>query len=168
VGPRAEGHRGGKGLAGRADAVLLRKAAGQLGLTAGLSAALRRKGSSPLMDRGTVLASLAVAIALGATSMSDIALLSHLSPVLGPAPSGPTARRALDLAGTPRMLDRVARRKEQRPRGRPATASTRWAPGARTPASPCMLLRPGNADSNTFTDHETGRAGSPVRPRASR
>jgi hypothetical protein len=99
----------GKGLVGHAGAVLLRKAAGQLGLTAGLSAALRRKGSSPLPDRGTVLASLAIAIALGTTSMSDIALLTHLSPVLGPAPSGPTVRRALDLAGTPRMLDRIAR-----------------------------------------------------------
>jgi hypothetical protein len=67
------------------------------------------KGSSPLLDRGMVLASLAVAIAIGATSMSDIALLAHLSPVLGAAPSGPTVRRTLDLAGTPRMLDRIAR-----------------------------------------------------------
>ena len=46
-----------------------------------------KKGTSPLLDRGTVLASLAVAIALGATSMSDIALLAHLAPVLGDAPS---------------------------------------------------------------------------------
>jgi Transposase DDE domain group 1 len=52
---------------------------------------------------------LAAAIALGATSMSDIALLAHLAPLLGAAPSGPTARRALDLAGSPRMLDRIAR-----------------------------------------------------------
>jgi hypothetical protein len=58
----------GKGLVGHAGAILLRKAADQLGLTAGLSAALRKKGTSPLLDRGTVLASLAVAIALGATS----------------------------------------------------------------------------------------------------
>jgi hypothetical protein len=29
--------------------------------------------------------------------------------VLGDAPSAPTARRALDLAGTPAMLDRIAR-----------------------------------------------------------
>ena len=99
----------GKGLVGHAGAILLRKAADQLGLTAGLSAALCRKGSSPLLDRGMVLASLAVAIALGATSMSDIALLAQLSPVLGAAPGGPTVRRTLDLAGTPRMLDRIAR-----------------------------------------------------------
>ena len=31
--------------------------------------------------------------------MSDIAVLAHLAPVLGDAPSGPTVRRALDLAG---------------------------------------------------------------------
>jgi hypothetical protein len=41
--------------------------------------------------------------------MSDIALLGHLAPVLGAAPSGPTVRRALDLSGTPRMLGRIAR-----------------------------------------------------------
>jgi NaMN:DMB phosphoribosyltransferase len=99
----------GKGLVGHAGAVLLRKASDQLGLTAGMSAALLKKGTSPLLDRGTVLVSLAVAIALGATSMSDIALLAHLSPVLGAAPSGPTVRRALDLAGSLRMLDRIAR-----------------------------------------------------------
>ena len=100
---------GGTGLVGHAGAILLRKAADQAGLTAALSAALRKAGSSPLLDRGIVLVSMAAAIALGATSMSDIAVLAHLAPVLGDAPSGPTIRRALDLAGLPGMLDRVAR-----------------------------------------------------------
>jgi len=99
----------GAGLAGHAGTVLLRKAAGQAGLTGQLSAALRKAGTSPAFDRGIVLVLLAAAIALGATSMSDIALLAHLAPVLGDAPSGPTVRRALDLAGTPAMLDRIAR-----------------------------------------------------------
>jgi hypothetical protein len=99
----------GAGLVGHAGAVLLRKAADQAGLTGQLSAALRKAGTSPLFDRGAVVVSLAAAIALGATSMSDIALLAHLAPVLGDAPSGPTARRALGLAGTPAMLDRIAR-----------------------------------------------------------
>jgi hypothetical protein len=99
----------GAGLIGHAGAILLRKAAGQAGLTAQLSAALRRKDRAPLFDRGIVLVSLAAAIALGATSMSDIALLAHLAPVLGEAPGGPTVRRALDLAGTPAVLDRIAR-----------------------------------------------------------
>jgi len=193
----------GKGLVGHAGAVLLRKASDQAGLTAGLSAALRKKDSSPLLDRGTVLASLAVAIALGATSMSDIALLAHLSPVLGTAPSGPTVRRALDLAGTPRMLDRIARARakarehawnliEKAPAGFPwlavagktlagwlvidmdatliAASSDKegaaptwkagygfhplgaWCANTREPLH--MLLRPGNAGSNTFTDHK--------------
>src|SRR5579859_3294443 len=96
-------------MVGHAGAVLLRKAADQAGLTAQLSTALRKKGTSPVFDRGTVLAPLAAATALGATSMSDIALLAHLAPVLGDAPSGPTVRRVLDLAGTAAALDKMAR-----------------------------------------------------------
>jgi len=42
---------GGTGLVGHAGAVLLRKAADQAGLTGGLSAALRKAGTSPLLDR---------------------------------------------------------------------------------------------------------------------
>jgi hypothetical protein len=99
----------GKGLVGHAGAILLRKAADATGLTALLSGALEQKGRSPLLDRGTVLVLIAAAIALGATSMSDIAVLGHLAPLTGPAPSGPTARRALDLAGSPRALDKIAR-----------------------------------------------------------
>jgi hypothetical protein len=52
----------GKGLVGHAGVVLLRKAADQPGRTAGLSAALLKKGTSALRGRGTVLVSLAVAI----------------------------------------------------------------------------------------------------------
>jgi hypothetical protein len=70
---------GGTGLVGHAGAVLLRKAADQAGLTAALGAALRKAGVSPVLDRGIVLVSLAAAIALGATSMSDIAVLAHLA-----------------------------------------------------------------------------------------
>jgi Transposase DDE domain group 1 len=193
----------GTGLVGHAGAVLLRKAADQAGLTGWLGPALRKAGSSPVFDRGAVLVSLAAAIALGATSMSDIALLAHLAPVLGDAPSGPTVRRALDLAGTPAMLDRIARARararahvwrliEDTPAGFPwlqiagktltgwlvidldatlVTASSdkegaaaTWKRGygfhplgawaANTRESLAMLLRSGNAGSNTFTDHE--------------
>jgi hypothetical protein len=100
---------GGTGLVGHAGAVLLRKAADQAGLTAVLSAALRKAGTSPVLDRGIVLVSMATAIALGAASMSDIAVVAHLAPVPGNAPGGPTVRRALDLAGGTAMLDRIAR-----------------------------------------------------------
>jgi hypothetical protein len=193
---------GGTGLVGHAGAVLLRKAADQAGLTAALGAALRKAGTSPAWDRGLVLVLLAAAIALGAASMSDIAVLAHLAPVLGDAPSGPTVRRALDLAGTAAMLDRIARARagararvwtliESTPAGFPwlaiagktltgwvvidmdATlvtarsdkqgAAPTWKKGygfhplgawcANTRECLAMLLRPGNAGSNTFTDH---------------
>jgi len=193
----------GTGLVGHAGAILLRKAADQAGLTAGLGAALRRAGKSPLLDRGAVLVSMAAAIALGATSMSDIAVLAHLAPVLGAAPSGPTIRRALDLAGTPAMLEQIAKARakarahvweliEETAPGFPwlviagktlagwlvidmdATlvtarsdkegAAPTWKKGygfhplgawaANTRECLAMLLRPGNAGSNTFSDHK--------------
>ena len=78
----------GTGLAGHAGAVLPREAADQAGLTGGLSAALCRKGASPLLDRGVVLVLLAAAIALGATSMSDIAV----PPAPGPGAGGGAER----------------------------------------------------------------------------
>jgi hypothetical protein len=193
----------GTGLVGHAGAILLRKAADQTSLTAQLSAALRKKGTSPLLDRGIVLVSVAVSITLGATSMSDIALLAHLAPVLGAAPSGPTVRRALDLAGAPAMLGKIARaRAKARAHawaliagtaagfpwlviaGKTLTgwividmdatlvtacsdkegAASTWKKGygfhplgawcRNTRECLAMLLRPGNAGSNTFTDHE--------------
>ena len=193
----------GTGLVGHAGTVLLRKAADQAGLSGQLSAVLRKAGTSPAFDRGIVLVLLAAAIAVGATSMSDIALLAHLAPVLGDAPSGPTVRRALDLAGTPAMLDRIARARArarahawqliaETPAGFPwlviagktlagwlvidldatlVTASSdkegaapTWKKGygfhplgawlANTRECLAMLLRPGNAGSNTFTDHK--------------
>ena len=193
----------GAGLVGHAGAVLLRKAADQAGLTAWLSGALRKAGQSPVLDRGVVLVLMAAAIALGATSMSDIAVLAHLAPVLGDAPSGPTVRRALDLAGTAASLERIARARakarahvwqliEGAAAGFPwlaiagktltgwlvidmdatlVTASSdkegaapTWKKGygfhplgawlANTRECLAMLLRPGNAGSNTFTDHK--------------
>jgi hypothetical protein len=77
----------GEGLVGHAGTVLLRKLADQAGLTAALGSALTRAGKFPLIDRSIALVSMAVAIALGATSMTDITLLAHLAAVLGPEPS---------------------------------------------------------------------------------
>jgi len=96
------------GLIGHAGAVLLRKLADQCGLTRALGAALGRKGKFPLIDRGVALVSMAVAIALGASSMSDVAVLAHQEPVLGAAPSDTTVRRTLELADA-RTLDKIAR-----------------------------------------------------------
>ncbi|HEY3957830.1 MAG TPA: IS1380 family transposase [Streptosporangiaceae bacterium] len=192
----------GSGLVGHAGAVLLRRAADQAGLTGFLGTALRLAGKSPLFGRGAALVSMAVSIALGATSMSDIAVLAHLSPVLGAAPSGPTIRRALHLAGSTPMLRRIAKARakardhvwkliESAPEGFPwlaiagktltgwlvidmdgtlvtaysdkEGAAPTWKMGygfhplaawcMNTRESLAMLLRPGNAGSNTFTDH---------------
>jgi hypothetical protein len=192
----------GAGLVGHAGAILLRKAADQAGLTTWLGTALRKAGTSPVLDRGVVLVSMAAAIALGATSMSDIAVLAHLAPLLGDAPSGPTVRRALDLAGGTGMLDQIARARAKArahvwqliadtPSGFPwlviaGKALTGWlvidmdatlvtAHSEKEGAAPtwkkgygfhplaawcsntreclAMLLRPGNAGSNTFADH---------------
>jgi hypothetical protein len=199
----------GRGLVGHAGAILLRKAADRTGLTSALSGALAGKGTSQLLDRGIVLVSMAAAISLGATSMSDIGLIAHLAPLLGGAPSGPTVRRALDLAGTPRMLDRIARARArarahawgliaETAAGFPwlviagkslegwividmdATlvtahsdkqgAAPTWKKGygfhplgawcRNTRECLAMKLRPGNAGSNTFTDHEEVLAGA--------
>jgi hypothetical protein len=190
-----------EGLVGHAGAVLLRKLADQCGLTSALGVALDRAGKSPLIDRGMALVSMAAAIALGATSMSDIAVLAHQEPVLGAAPSDTTVRRTLELADA-RTLDKIARARAAvrghvwslicaRPAGFPwlavagkllagwlvvdldATLITArsdkegaaptfkmgygfhplgaWC--ANTAESLAMLLRPGNAGSNTFADH---------------
>ena len=190
-----------EGLIGHAGAVLLRKLADQCGLTSALGAALGRAGKFPLIDRGMALVSMAVAIALGAASMSDIAVLAHQEPVFGAAPSDTTVRRTLELADA-RTLDKIARARAAvrahvwqlicaTPAGFPwlaiagkllagwlvidldATLITAhsdkegaaptfksgygfhplgaWL--ANTAECLAMLLRPGNAGSNTFADH---------------
>jgi hypothetical protein len=191
----------GEWLVGHAGAVLLRKLADQVGLTAALGSALARAGKFPLVDRGITLVSMAVAIVLGATSMNDITLLAHHAVVLGAEPSDTTVRRTLELAD-PRTLDKIARVRAAvrahvwslicaAPAGFPwlavaGKALAGWlvidldatlitahsdkqgaAPTfkkgygfhplgawlANTSESLAMLLRPGNAGSNTFTDH---------------
>jgi len=191
----------GNGLVGHAGAVLLRLVADRTGLTGELGPALARPRKSPQVDRGVALASMAAAIALGATSMSDIEVLSQLEPVLGVPPSDTTIRRTLELADK-RTLARVARARarardrawamiEATPAGFPwlevagkalpgwlvidldATlitarsdkegAAPTWKKGygfhplgawlANTSECLALLLRPGNAGSNTVTDH---------------
>jgi Transposase DDE domain group 1 len=190
----------GDGLVGHAGAVLLRKLADQCGLTTALSGALYRAGKFPLIDRGVALASMAVAIVLGATSMSDIALLADQELVFGAPPSDTTIRRTLELDD--RALRAIARARakvrahawgliEDTPAGFPwlrvaGKLLTGWlvidmdatlitASSDKEGAAPtfkkgygfhplgawlantreclAMLLRPGNAGSNTVTDH---------------
>ena len=97
----------GNGLVGHAGGILLRRLADRCGLTAALTAALAQKGTFPQLSRGMVLVSTAIAIAMGATAMADIAILGQLSPVLGAAPSDSTIRRVLDLASD-QVLTRIS------------------------------------------------------------
>lgn len=73
------------------------------------------------------LVSMAVAAALGATSMSDIEVMSQLGPVLGDAPSDSTIRRTLDLAALaparPPRIPRTPADPEDQPRLAPLERS---------------------------------------------
>ena len=98
----------GEGLVGHAGAVILRELADRSGLTAALGDALAREDRFPAVDRGAAMVSAAVMIALGGKSMGDVAVLGHLSRVLGEPVTWQTLRRTLDLAG-PATLEKIAR-----------------------------------------------------------
>ncbi len=113
---------GGRGLVAHAGARLLCDLADDLGLTDGLSAAMaptkrRRRGH----DRGKVLVDLAVALADGATAISDLAVLSDQPALFGEVASVPTAWRAL-AAVDDAALSRIAK-------ARSAARRRAWAAG---------------------------------------
>lgn len=191
----------GKNLIGHAGAVLLRKCADKAGLTRALSVVIPRGAGPGWWDRGTVLVSLVISIALGATSMSDINLLAHQIAVFGEPPSPATVRRCLNGLDTValgkvakvrakvrrRVWDLIAARSGGFPwllvAGKRLTgwividldatlitaqsdkqgAAVTFKKGygfhplgawcANTTESLAMLLRPGNAGSNTVSDH---------------
>jgi len=107
---------GGRGVVAHAGARLLCELADELGLTDGLSAAMaptkkRRRGH----DRGEVLVDLAVAIADGATSISDLRVLANQPSLFGEVASTATAWRtlaAVDAAAAARIAE--ARRDARR------------------------------------------------------
>jgi hypothetical protein len=86
-------------LVAHVGAVPLRLLAERTGLTAGVSAAMRRRGFDPVYDRGQVLLDLALVLILGGEAISDARSLAHLAPVIGPVPSTPTVWRTLAEAG---------------------------------------------------------------------
>lgn len=121
--PRVEMTGGGIGLVNHAGTRLLADVADRVGLTAGLSAAMaptkqRRRGH----DRGDVLVDLAVAIADGATTISDLAVLRNQPEPFGEVASHPTAWRTLDAIDAD-ALDRIRA-------GRAAARRQAWAAGA--------------------------------------
>ena len=92
----------GKNVASHVGARLLSDLADKLGLTSGLSAAMaptkqRRRGH----DRGRVLADLAVSIADGGETISDLAVLRDQPDLFGEVASTPTAWRTLEAVDGP-------------------------------------------------------------------
>ena len=65
----------------------------ELGLTGGLSAAMRRREFEQVYDRGQVLVDLTLTLIHGGDAISDFQALAHLAPVIGPVPSNPTVWR---------------------------------------------------------------------------
>lgn len=98
----------GRGVVNHAGARVLCEIADGLGLSKGLSQALaptrQRRGGH---DRGRVLTDLAVAIADGATSISDVRVLADQPDLFGAVASVPTAWRALQAVDEP-TLGRIA------------------------------------------------------------
>ena len=86
---------GGHGVVSHAGSAVVRLLADRTGLTGGLSGALARRGFAPAHDRGRVLTDLAVAIADGATTISEIDALRHQGELFGPVASDSTVWRAL-------------------------------------------------------------------------
>ncbi len=66
---------GGRGVVSHAGSAVLRLLADNTGLTGVLSRALRRRGFTPVHDRGRVLVDAAVCIADGGRVLSDLATL---------------------------------------------------------------------------------------------
>jgi len=106
---------GGKGVVAHAGARLLCDLADEVGLTEGLSAAMaptkkRRRGH----DRGEVLVDLAVAIADGATTITDLRVLANQPSLFGEVASTATAWRTLDAVDDAALARIAAARADAR------------------------------------------------------
>jgi hypothetical protein len=89
----------GHGVVSHAGSAVLRLLADNTGLTGALSKALRRRGFTPVHDRGRVLVDTAVCIADGGRVLSDLAALRDQGELYGPVASDPTLWRALEEIG---------------------------------------------------------------------
>ncbi len=115
--PRVKVTPDGNGVAAHAGARLLSDLADALGLTAGLSMAMaptkhRRRGH----DRGEVLVDLAVMIADGGETISDLAVLRNQPDLFGEVASTPTAWRTLEAVDADALARIADARAEARAR----------------------------------------------------
>ncbi|MDO8395441.1 MAG: transposase, partial [Dietzia sp.] len=98
-----------------AGAIAPRLLADQVGLTTELSKAMTRRRFTPIHDRGRVLIDVAVMLADGGESISDIGVLRHQTEALGPVASAPTVWRTLDeVTAGKRKKIQVARARTRR------------------------------------------------------
>jgi Transposase DDE domain group 1 len=140
----------GKGVAAHAGTRLVADMADGLGLTAGLSAAMaqtrqRRSGHDP----GRVLVDLAVMVADGGTSLSDLKVLRDQPELFGTVASDPTAWRVLDSIDERAMAAINA--------ARAAARAVAWAAGARPPTDVIVL----DFDATLVTSHSEKEQAAP-------
>ena len=122
--------------------MLLTQALRAPGLDRGLSAALERwRSPRAVHGRGKVITDLALALALGEDCLADVAMLRAQPELFGPVASDPVVSRLVTrlAADVPRALKA----------GRGARAAARR--GLGSPLA--IMLRPGNAGSNTAADN---------------
>jgi Transposase DDE domain group 1 len=125
--PRLVVTTGGRGVVAHAGARLLCELADGLGLTEGLSAAMaptkkRRRGH----DRGRVLTDLAVAVADGATAITDLRVLADQPDLFGQVASVATAWRALQVVDAGALARVAAARAKARAAAWAAGADPGW------------------------------------------
>lgn len=125
--PRIEVSADGDGVVSHAGSRLLSELAEELGLTDALSKAMsptrkRRSGH----DRGKVLVDLAVMLADGGGSMSDLAVLRNQAELFGKVASDPTAWRVVDSIDSDRLAAIEKARADIRARAWSAGAKPDW------------------------------------------
>jgi hypothetical protein len=99
----------GKGVVSHVGSALLRLLGDRVGLTSALAKALTVRDRHPDIDRGRVLADLAVAVADGATAIDDLKTLRHQADLFGHVASTTTAWRGLEEIGAVQLgrIDRA-------------------------------------------------------------
>lgn len=125
--PRVVVTTGGRGVVAHVGARLLCELADGVGLTKGLSAAMaptKRRGRGH--DRGRVLTDLAVAIADGATAITDLRVLADQPDLFGQVASAATAWRALDATDAEALARIAAARAQARAAAWAAGADPGW------------------------------------------